>query len=167
MDLKSLFPLLKSEETSTDIDFFVSVPPTKIFRAHKLIVSSNSPFFRKEFYSDGYLQSEEFNSKNSDNVRCIREKYFIRGISATIFSLVLDYCYCKPIRLTLLNAPHLLVASHRFGISALKQQCLKYLLPRITKKTCLIIYDRLSNALSNLQLHKETKKEKKKSIHTI
>ncbi|KAJ6248480.1 hypothetical protein M0813_17607 [Anaeramoeba flamelloides] len=179
MDLKTLLPHLRNDEISSDIDFFLSGKPTKIFQAHKLIVSRNSPFFRNEFYSKGYLQNEESNvtenENENENVNVndhggSREKYFIWGISAQTFSLLLDFCYCVPIELTLLNAPHLLVASHHFEILSLKQQCLKYLLPVITQETCLLIYDRLSSALSKLQLPNKTKtktkttKEKEKKI---
>ncbi|KAM4691913.1 kelch-like protein 10 [Rhinophrynus dorsalis] len=93
------------------------------FSAHKIILCSCSPYFRK-------LLTDGCNNKH-------RKFYNIPGVSAATLSLILDYVYTKTVTITPNNVHKLLVAAKHFGILGVVNECCQFLEGQLCLENCI------------------------------
>ncbi|KAM4691914.1 kelch-like protein 10 [Rhinophrynus dorsalis] len=93
------------------------------FSAHKIILCSCSPYFRK-------LLTDGCNNKH-------RNFYNIPGVSAATLSLILDYVYTKTVTITPNNVHKLLVAAKHFGILGVVNECCQFLEGQLCLENCI------------------------------
>ncbi|XP_040214883.1 kelch-like protein 10 [Rana temporaria] len=112
-----------------------------MFRAHKIILSVCSLYFRTLF-------SERW-TKTGKNV------YHIPGIAADMMRLILLYAYTNAISISSENVEDLFMAADQFNILGLQWRCSDFLVGHLSPENCVGI-GRFSNHFHCPKLHEKT-----------
>ncbi|XP_064496734.1 kelch-like protein 10 [Pseudopipra pipra] len=83
------------------------------FKAHKLILSCQSTYFRTLFTSTDKMV------------------YEIPGVSAEMMGLIIDYAYTGTVPITEDNVESLLAAADQFGVKGIVNLCCEFLISRL------------------------------------
>lgn len=120
LDIFARLSRLRKSNELCDISLIIS---DKVFRAHKIVLISASPYFEAMFLS-GLAESH----KNS---------VILQDIEPEAFEAILDMIYDGKILITVATVQSILCAASIFQIDHLKQACSEFMIKHLSPHNCL------------------------------
>lgn len=119
-DIFMQFSILRKNNDLCDISIAIA---DKLFRAHKIILISASPYFKAMFLS-GLAESH-------------KDTIFLQEIDPGAFEAILDMIYEGKIKISVGNVQSVLCAASIFQIDHLRDACSKFMIKRLSAHNCL------------------------------
>ncbi|XP_060879866.1 kelch-like protein 2 isoform X2 [Metopolophium dirhodum] len=120
-----ILKVLKSLRKDEEFDIKLKTDDGRVIFAHKVVLSSASPYFHTMF--------NNFSEKNQDFV-------VIRNIDSTALKLIIDFIYSGKIMVTEKNVQVLLPAANFFQLIEVKETCCDFLEAQLRITNCIGTY---------------------------
>ncbi|KAM5171810.1 kelch-like protein 40 [Mantella aurantiaca] len=113
------------------------ITESRRFPCHRVVLASVSPYFRAMFTSS-MLESEH-------------GEVHLRDVPSSVIQSILHFIYSGEVALSLDNVEELFTVSSRLQITAIQDQCSRFLIRKMTNDNCFWIY-RLAHSHNHIRL---------------